>query len=156
MVLAHGIYAIVDGASDRPLVDLVSAFVKGGAAVVQLRLKDATTGELLRLARAARPLCAGRSLLVINDRADVARLSGADGVHLGQDDLPPREARKLLGPEALIGISTHSDAEIEAAEGADYIGFGPIFATGSKPGAPLPPPHGLTGLRRAVGLSKLP
>lgn len=156
MPLPHGIYAIVDASAALPPLELVSAFVHGGAAVVQLRLKDIGAGELLRIAREARKLCAGRSLLLVNDRPDVARLSEADGVHLGQDDLPLPEARKLLGPHALIGISTHSDGEIAAAQGADYIGFGPVFATRSKPSAPLPPPHGIEGLARAVRLSEVP
>jgi thiamine-phosphate pyrophosphorylase len=161
MALPHGIYAIVDEAARHrgPLgapLELVAAFVQGGAVVVQLRLKNAGAGELLRIAREARRICAGKSLLLINDRPDVAKLAEADGVHLGQDDLPLAEARAILGPRALIGISTHSDAELNAAQGADYIGFGPIFATRSKPGATLPPPHGLEGLRRAVQLSKIP
>jgi thiamine-phosphate pyrophosphorylase len=165
MALPHGIYAIVDeaarhrGPSGGPLgapLELIAAFVQGGAVVVQLRLKNTGAGELLRIAREARKLCAGKALLLINDRPDVAKLAEADGVHLGQDDLPLAEARAILGPRALIGISTHADAEIDAAQGADYIGFGPIFATRSKPGATLPPPHGLDGLRRAVQRSKLP
>jgi thiamine-phosphate pyrophosphorylase len=123
---------------------------------VQLRLKDAGAGELLRIAREARRICAGRALFLVNDRPDVAKLAKADGVHLGQDDLPLAEARALLGPQAVIGISTHSEAEILAAQAADYIGFGPIFDTRSKPGAILPPPHGIAGLRRAVGLSRRP
>ncbi len=147
-------YAIVDGSASRPPLDLVGAFVRGGAAVVQLRLKQAGAGELLRVAREARKLCAGRALLLVNDRPDVARLAEADGVHLGQEDLPWPAARAILGPGALIGVSTHSDAEIDAAQGADYIGFGPIFATGSKPGRPLPSPHGIGGLRRAVRRSR--
>ena len=73
MVLPHGIYAIVDGSAATPPLDLVAAFVAGGASVVQLRLKSAGAGELLRLARAAREICAGRALLLINDRPDVAR-----------------------------------------------------------------------------------
>jgi len=108
---------------------------------VQLRLKQAGAGELLRVAREARKLCAGRALLLVNDRPDIARLAETDGVHLGQEDLPWLAARAILGPRALIGVSTHSDAEIDAAQGADYIGFGPIFATASKPGLPLP--HGI-------------
>ena len=162
MALPHGIYAIVDEAArqKRAPLELVAAFVQGGAAVVQLRLKTAGSGELLRIAREARKLCAGKAVLLINDRPDVARLAGADGVvvgvHLGQDDLPLAEARAILGPRALIGISTHSDGELNAAQGADYIGFGPIFATRSKPFATLPEPHGLEGLRRAVQLSKIP
>jgi len=150
------VYAIVDGSATRPPIDLVGAFVRGGAAVVQLRLKEAGAGELLRVAREARKLCAGRALLLVNDRPDVARLAEADGVHLGQEDLPWPAARAILGPGALIGVSTHSDAEIDAAQGADYIGFGPIFATGSKPGRPLPSPHGIGGLRRAVRRSRVP
>ncbi|HEX4386410.1 MAG TPA: thiamine phosphate synthase [Myxococcales bacterium] len=156
MPLPHGIYAIVDAAARHEPLELVEAFVQGGAVVVQLRLKNEGAGELLRIARAARQLCAGKALLLVNDRPDVAKLANADGVHLGQDDLPLAEARALLGPKAIIGLSTHSDAEILGAQAADYIGFGPIFATRSKPGAVLPPPHGLEGLRRAVQLSKIP
>ena len=154
--LPPGIYAIVDGSSARPPLDLVAAFVRGGAAVVQLRLKQAGAGELLRVAREARKLCAGRALLFINDRPDVARLAEADGVHLGQEDLPWQAARAIVGPQALVGVSTHSDAEIDAGQGADYVGFGPVFATASKPESPLPPPHGIDGLRRAVQRSKAP
>jgi thiamine-phosphate pyrophosphorylase len=154
--LPAGIYAIVDGSAACPPLDLVAAFVRGGAAVVQLRLKQAGAGELLRIAREARKLCAGRAAFLINDRPDVARLAEADGVHLGQEDLPWQAARAIVGPQALVGVSTHSDAEIDAAQGADYVGFGPIFATASKPGLPLPRPHGIDGLRRAVKRSKAP
>ena len=155
-MLPRGLYAIADGSAGRPILDLVSAFVRGGAAVVQLRWKAPGSGELLEVARAARRLCAGKTLFFVNDRADIARLVEADGVHLGQDDLPLQEARRIVGPKLIIGISTHSEAEIDAAQAADYIGFGPIFATNSKPGAPLPPPHGIEGLRRAVQRSKVP
>src|SRR5205807_5340760 len=124
-MLPRGVYAIVDGSAGRPPLELVAAFVRGGAAVVQLRLKGAAAGEVLGVARGARQLCEGKALLLINDRADVAKLAQADGVHLGQDDLPIGAARALLGPEALIGISTHSDAEIDQADGADYVAFGP-------------------------------
>jgi thiamine-phosphate pyrophosphorylase len=154
--LPSGLYAIVDGSAARPPLDLVAAFVRGGAAVVQLRLKQVGAGELVRLAREARNVCAGKALLLINDRPDVARVAEADGVHLGQEDLPSDAARVILGPRALIGVSTHSDAEIDAAQSADYIGFGPIFATPSKPGASLPEPHGIDGLRRAVQRSRVP
>ena len=154
--LPSGLYAIVDGLAARPPLELVAAFVSGGAAVIQLRLKQEGAGELVRLARQARKLCAGKALLLINDRPDVARLAEADGVHLGQHDLPVGAARDILGPGALIGVSTHSDAEIDAAQSADYIGFGPVFATTSKPGSVLPDPHGIEGLRRAVRRSKVP
>jgi thiamine-phosphate pyrophosphorylase len=155
-MLPRGIYAIVDGSAARPPLELVAAFVRGGAAVVQLRLKDAGAGELLRLARESRKLCAGKALLIVNDRPDVARLAEADGVHLGQDDLPVAAARAILGAKALIGVSTHSDGEIDAADGADYVGFGPIFATKSKAGAPLPPPQGVAGLQRALKRARMP
>jgi thiamine-phosphate pyrophosphorylase len=149
----QGLYAIVDESSTRPPLTLVAAFLEGGAAVVQLRLKNAASGDLFRLAVAAGELCRARgALLLVNDRPDVARAAGADGVHLGQDDLPPAAAREIVGSDAIIGISTHSDAEIDAAlrSGADYLGFGPIFTTRSKGASPLPSPHGIVGLRRAV------
>jgi thiamine-phosphate pyrophosphorylase len=149
----RGLYAVVDDGAALPPLALVAAFLEGGAAVVQLRLKNAATGDLFQTARAAAELCRKRgALFLVNDRADVARAAGADGVHLGQEDLPPAAAREILGPDALVGISTHSDPEIDAAKaaGADYIGFGPVFATRSKGASPLPPPHGPEGLRRAV------
>jgi thiamine-phosphate pyrophosphorylase len=154
--LPSGVYAIVDDSAARPPLELVGAFVHGGAAVVQLRLKRAGAGELVRVAREARKICAGRALLLVNDRPDVARLAEADGVHLGQDDLPWRDARAIVGAGALVGVSTHTDEEIDAAQGADYVGFGPVFATASKPGAPLPPPHGTVGVARAVRRSRAP
>ena len=149
----RGLYAIVDDSAARRPLELVDAFVRGGAAVVQLRLKSTSVRELLPIAREAVALCRQRgTLLLVNDRPDVARLADADGVHVGQDDLPVEAARSIVGDEALVGISTHSDAEMDAAlaVGADYLGYGPIFETRSKPGAALPPPHGLSGLERAV------
>ena len=154
----RGLYAIVDGSAPGQPLELVEAFLRADAPVIQLRQKGLPTGELLALARAACARCreAG-ALLLINDRPDVAVLAGADGVHLGQEDLPVAAARAILGPDALIGLSTHSDQELDAAlgSGADYLGFGPIFTTGTKAltapgGAALPPPHGLAGLARAV------
>jgi thiamine-phosphate pyrophosphorylase len=158
----RGLYAIADGSSPLPPLALVAQLVRGGARVVQLRLKAKGAGELLAVARAAVSLCRQHgALLVVNDRPDVARLAGADGVHLGQEDLPAEAARAVLGADALVGVSTHSDAEIDAAlaAGADYLGFGPVFATATKrttaPGAaPLPAPHGPQGLSRAVARAR--
>jgi thiamine-phosphate pyrophosphorylase len=103
--------------------------------VLQVRLKPATTREILAAARMAREVTrrAG-TLLIINDRVDVARAVGADGVHLGQTDLPLADARALLGPRSLIGISTHDLDQVRAAvaAGADYLGFGPVSATRTK------------------------
>ncbi len=157
----RGLYAIADdgfAATPDALLGLIDAFLRGGARAVQLRCKRLGSRELLGLARAAAARCHGAgALLFVNDRVDLALLAGADGAHLGQDDLPLREARALAGSELLLGLSTHSDAEIDRAlaEGADCLGFGPAFATRTKqataPGAAaLPPPHGLEGVRAAV------
>lgn len=132
-----GLYAIIDnsilpGVSNAEIARRVLA---GGAKVIQLRGKGISSKDLLAEAKKIRRLTkeAG-AIFVVNDRADIALLSDADGVHLGQDDLPILEARKILGGEKLIGISTHSVEQAVRAEqeGADYVGFGPIFATKTK------------------------
>lgn len=129
-----GLYAIVDpralGARDP--VRFAAAVLAGGCARLQLRHKAGSDRALLELARALKSLCAERGVpFVVNDRADVAQLTGADGLHLGQDDLPLADARALL-PDAEIGLSTHDPAQARAATDADLVAFGPIFATTSK------------------------
>jgi thiamine-phosphate pyrophosphorylase len=126
-----GLYAIVGGAA---AVEQARAAIAGGARVVQVRIKDAPAGAVLTAAREIVALARGRALVIVNDRADLALLAGADGVHLGDEDLPPAEARRLLGPELLVGRTTRTLEEARAAlrEGADHVGFGPIFPTGSK------------------------
>jgi thiamine-phosphate pyrophosphorylase len=126
-----GLYAIVGG--EAPL-DLAAAVLAGGARVVQLRIKEASAGELLELARRLVALSAGRALVIVNDRADVAALAGADGVHVGDEDLPVAEARRVVGPDLLVGRSTRTlqDGLAALAAGADHVGFGPIYATGTK------------------------
>ncbi len=148
------LYAIVDPLdTGRDPVELAAALLGGGARLVQLRLKTATSRDLLAAARALRGLCdAAGALLIVNDRADVARAADADGVHLGQDDLPVAAARRILGPEAIVGVSTHdvAQARTAAAAGADYLGVGPIFTTTSKANA-LPARGGaLLGAVRAA------
>jgi len=155
----RGLYAIADdGFAETParLLSLVEAFLRGGAQALQLRCKRLGSGEFLALARASAARCrqAG-ALLFINDRPDLAALAGADGVHLGQQDLPLREARALVGPGVLLGVSTHGEAELEraVADGADCVGFGPIFATDTKrattpASTPLPPPRGIVGMQQ--------
>jgi len=127
----------------RPLVDTVHAALDGGVRAVQLREKDLLGAELLRLATGIRELTAryGAALL-INDRIDVALAAGADGVHLGQNAIPPATARRLLGTDRLRGASTHSRAEAAAAAsaGADFVVFGPVYWTPSK--APFGAPRG--------------
>ncbi len=134
--LPSRLYAIVDTAQTggRPLDSVVDAMLAGGVAVLQLRVKDPPADEFLRMAltlreRTARAGC----LFIVNDRVDIALAARADGVHLGQEDLPLDAARPLVGNK-LIGISTHSLEQAEAAErgGADYIGFGPMFPTRTK------------------------
>ncbi|HEX9306245.1 MAG TPA: thiamine phosphate synthase [Anaeromyxobacter sp.] len=140
----HGLYAIVA----RP--EEARAAIEGGAGVLQVRVKDAPSGEVLRTAREVVALAAGRALVLVNDRADLALLSGADGVHVGDEDLPPSEARRLLGPDLLVGRTTRTLAEARAAigEGADHVGFGPIFATRTK--ALAVAPRGVEALREVA------
>src|SRR5207248_7875615 len=112
----------------------------GGAQVVQLREKGLPDRELLALAGQARRWAHKAGLLfIVNDRPDVARLVEADGVHLGQDDLPVREARRILGPDALVGVSTHGVDQLRQAvlDGASYVGVGPTFPSGTKDFAEL-------------------
>jgi thiamine-phosphate pyrophosphorylase len=138
-----GLYAIVGGADPVAQAD---AAIGGGARVVQVRVKDRPAGEILAIARRIVALAAGRALVIVNDRADLALLAGADGVHLGDEDLPVAEARRLLGPDLLVGRTTRTIGEARAAlhEGADHVGFGPIFGTRSK--ALAVPPRGLATL----------
>jgi thiamine-phosphate pyrophosphorylase len=114
---------------------VLAAFLDGGASFLQLRDKTPSTAERLRLAEAAvsRAHPAG-ARLIVNDRADIARLSGADGVHVGQDDLSVDEVRRIVGPGAIVGLSTHDEAQIEAAArtSASYIAVGPIYGTATK------------------------
>ena len=145
------LYVIVDPLdTGRDPVALAEAFLAGGARLLQLRLKAVSPRELLLAAEAIAPRArAAGALFLVNDRPDVARAAGADGVHLGQDDLPVRAARRILGPHALIGVSTHDLDQARAAEadGADYLGVGPVYATTSK--AASLAPRGLELVRAA-------
>ncbi|HLB05676.1 MAG TPA: thiamine phosphate synthase [Thermodesulfobacteriota bacterium] len=132
-----GLYAIIDNSirSDLSNIEIARRVLAGGARIIQFRGKGLSSRELLEQAREIRELTrkAGATFIV-NDRTDIAILADADGVHLGQDDLPIDEARKILGKDKLIGISTHSlEQAVKAqSEGADYIGFGPVFGTTTK------------------------
>lgn len=135
---AWRLYVIIDRAAigGRDLADVTAAVIRGGADAIQLRDKDASARQLMEEAAGLLPLTQAAAIpLIINDRADVAGAVEADGVHLGQDDLSIRAARRILGGQAMIGRSTHSvdQAFAAAAEGADYIGLGPIFPTPTKP-----------------------
>ena len=138
-LVAARLYVVTDARQSPAQVEaVVGAACAGGADVVQLRRKGDGGLETLRLAERCRALTAASGVLfVVNDRLDVAMAAGADGVHLGQDDLPVAAARALW-PGHLVGRSTHSldQAVAAVAEGADYIGVGPVYATPTKPGRP--------------------
>jgi thiamine-phosphate pyrophosphorylase len=148
----RGFYAILDRAD----LALARALVVGaGATVLQVRLKPASTRELLAAARMARQVTrAAGAMLVVNDRVDVAIAAEADGVHLGQDDLTVADARAALaGRPMAIGVSTHDLAQVRAAitDGADYLGFGPVFATATKENPD--PVVGVERLRAAAAIA---
>jgi thiamine-phosphate pyrophosphorylase len=153
--MISGFYAVLDRDSEALARSLV---VDGGARVLQVRLKprdrEASAIDVVRIARMARRICdeAG-ALLVVNDRVDIALAVRADGVHLGQTDLPIADARRIAGDRLFIGLSTHDLEQVRAAcaAGADYLGFGPVFATGTK--ANPDPVQGIDNLRAAVGIA---
>jgi thiamine-phosphate pyrophosphorylase len=125
---------------DRPdLETFLDACIRGGVDVVQLRDKVLDARPLLDAARRAIAVCRDHGVpFVLNDRPDLALECGADGVHVGQDDAPPSLCRRILGPDAIVGFSTHAPAELDAAAGepVDYVSAGPVSATPTKPGRP--------------------
>lgn len=141
----------------RSLEEVVSEAVQGGVTVVQLREKEASTGEFIGLARRLMKLLKPLGIpLIINDRVDVALAADADGVHIGQSDMPYEDARRLLGPDKIIGLSVESFEDIETANGldVDYIGISPVYGTPTK--TDTAEPFGLEGLRKAVEMSVHP
>lgn len=131
------LYSILDPSQieGRSTASVLEGLLRGGTKILQLRAKELNSKEFFHLAQRARGLTREAGcLLIVNDRADIALATQADGVHLGQEDLPLALARRLMGREKIIGISTHDLAQAKEAEegGADYIGFGPIFATNTK------------------------
>lgn len=125
---------------DRPdLVAFLTACLRGGVDIVQLRDKELEARPLLKRAAAAAAVCTDFGVpFILNDRPDLALACEADGVHVGQDDTPPEVARRILGPDAIIGFSTHAPGEWDAATGsaADYLSAGPVVPTPTKPGRP--------------------
>lgn len=142
---------------DRPdLERFLERCIRGGVDLVQLRDKDLDARPLLDAARRALRACHGLGVpFILNDRPDLALEVGADGVHVGQDDAPPALCRRILGPDAVVGYSTHAPAELDAAlaEPVDYVSAGPVHATPTKPGRPG---TGLDYLRYAAGRASLP
>jgi thiamine-phosphate pyrophosphorylase len=144
------LYLVTDGvaAAGRRIEDVVAAAVRGGVTAVQLRDKEADDAALVEAARRLMERLAPAGVaLIVNDSVEAAFAAGADGVHLGQSDARPEEARRILGPHAVIGLSVETPAQAIAAAGwdVDYLGVSPVFATPTKPNAG--PAWGLDGLR---------
>lgn len=157
--LPSGLYALIDDTvrTDLSLVEKATSVLDGGVRVLQLRMKRTAPREAIAAARAVVERCRrADAVCLINDRVDYALVSGADGVHLGDEDLPPEEARALLGPDRLVGVTVRSLEGIRTAmaHGASYVGLGPIFSTSTKQVA-----HALLGtdtLQRIATESPLP
>lgn len=133
---AARLYLICDArAGGRDAGQFLAAALRGGVDVVQLRDKHLDDDGLLAAAREFRAACtAASALFVLNDRPDLVIDADADGVHVGQDDMPVSEARSLVGDGRIVGLSTHTPGQIDRSAGADYIGVGPVYATPTKPG----------------------
>ena len=132
------LYLIVDARpSGRDAEPLLEAALANGVDVVQLREKSLSDEEVVEAAAGFRRACDRHgALFLVNDRPELVEPCAADGVHVGQDDVPVADARRAVGDERLVGLSTHAPAEIAAAEGADYVGVGPVWRTPTKEGRP--------------------
>jgi thiamine-phosphate pyrophosphorylase len=147
---------ITESACAGPMDRIIQEAAAGGAGMIQLREKHLSDVQLLECARKVRQWTSQAGILfIVNDRPDIARLANADGVHLGQDDMPVMEARQILGPDLLIGVSTHSMDQVRQAvlDCASYIGVGPTFPSGTKDFVALP---GLEFVREAMSETSLP
>src|SRR3954454_10300154 len=135
---AARLYLVCDARpGGREPAAFLDAALEGGVDLVQLRAKVASDEAVMRAAALFRAACARHgALFLVNDRPDLAAACDADGVHVGQDDAPVAEARAGVGAERLVGLSTHAQAEVDAAPGVDYMAFGPVHSTPTKPGRP--------------------
>jgi thiamine-phosphate pyrophosphorylase len=155
------LYAIADAevlaVRGVALADFAGDLRAAGVGLVQYRDKNGSPQEILRAASILREAMAGSGCkLILNDRADIAVLANFDGVHVGQGDLSPADARRVVGPDRIVGVSTHTDEQVRIADQscADYIAIGPVFATGTKLNSD--PVVGLDGVRRARALTTKP
>lgn len=151
------LYLVTDGALHREarLEDAVAAAARGGCTAVQLREKTATSAEFLRRALAVKKVTDGFGIpLIVNDRVDIALAADAAGVHVGADDLPVRDVRRIVGPDRIVGASatTLGEAVAAAEAGADYLGVGAMFATGTKTDAAIVSMDVLREIRTAVAI----
>ncbi|MFO7741506.1 MAG: thiamine phosphate synthase [Anaerolineae bacterium] len=143
--------------TSQPLTAVVQAAVAGGATAVQLRAKSATTREMIQLGQALHAITRQAGVpLIVNDRVDVALALDAEGVHVGQDDMPAPLARDLIGPHRILGVSAGTVEEARRAEedGADYLGVGDVYGTPSKPDAGVP--IGVEGIEEIAGAVSIP
>jgi thiamine-phosphate pyrophosphorylase len=152
------LYAIADPGLclNRDLIKLISLVIEGGAQMIQFRDKESSDKEFLEKAKGIQKITRKKKIpLIINDRVDVAKLIDAEGVHLGEDDLPVKEARRILGSEKIIGASACDIkiAKLKEKEGVDYIGLGPIFKTSSKD---IEKPLGVEILKEANKILHIP
>jgi thiamine-phosphate pyrophosphorylase len=159
VILLDRLYAILDAACFPKGEDVLLAgdeLVRAGVTLLQYRNKSGNARQMLEQARELRRKLGNSVKLVMNDRADLAVAAGFDGVHVGQDDLSPEGARKVIGENLWLGVSTHNPEQVREADttSADYIAVGPVFATASK--AKPDPVIGLEGVRRARGLTGKP
>jgi len=141
------LYVITPDTQRERVLEIAAAAVRGGADVIQLRHKSMARGELLTLARDMREVV-GDALFIVNDYVDIALMCGADGVHLGPDDLTVDSARKVAGDRLLVGVSASTADAVQP--GADYVGCGPAFATPLKPNKEVIGPEGVADLMEAV------
>lgn len=153
------LYLVTDRAmcGMRPVEEVVAAAIRGGVSLVQVREKQLSTRDFIAVARRIRAVTRAAGVpMLINDRVDVALAVGADGVHVGQSDMPPADARRLMGPDALVGLSveTLQDLAASEAEDVDYLGVSPIYCTPTK--AELTRAWGLDGLRAVRAMTKRP
>jgi thiamine-phosphate pyrophosphorylase len=160
-VIVSRLYAIVDAdvlaAQGIPLAAFARELRAAGVTLLQYRDKNGSPQQVLRGAEILRDAMAGSACrLIMNDRADLAVLANFDGVHVGQGDLSPADARRVVGTDRIVGVSTHTPEQVRAADltSADYVAIGPVFATGTKPDAS--PVVGLEGVRRARALTSKP
>jgi thiamine-phosphate pyrophosphorylase len=159
MIQLPRLYAIVDASAfpnDQSLFGPSQELARGGVTLLQYRNKAGNARQMLEQARELKRLLGGSVKLIMNDRADLCLAAGFDGVHVGQDDLSPEGARRVIGKGLWLGVSTHNPEQLSEADrtSADYLAVGPVFATASK--ANPDPVIGLDGVRRARALTKKP
>jgi thiamine-phosphate pyrophosphorylase len=159
MITLSRLYAILDASlflNTQALCASAKELVAGGVTLLQYRNKDGNARQMLDQARELKRSIGASAKLIMNDRADLCVAAGFDGVHVGQEDLSPEGARKVIGPDLWLGVSTHNPEQVAVADktSADYVAIGPVFATSSKINPD--PVVGLDGVRRARALTRKP